>query len=160
MAVLTVCRQNRTVLQKPKPTETESLIQKPKFRLLNQTFGFVSAQPLVAKLQRMCSRKKKTLKKLGKFLCTKVTIFSLDMSKYPLCTECLFITIVCCQILWKVSKFESARPRQLSAIEVDALWGFYQVKSFVVFYSEGCNVSVLCSLSGTLEVPLWTESVL
>lgn len=91
---------------------------------------------------------------------TKVTVFSLDMSKYPLCTECLFITIVCCQILWKVSKFESARPRQLSAIEVDALWGFYQVKSFVVFYSEGCNVSVLCSLSGTLEVPLWTESVL
>ena len=35
---------------KPKPTETESLIQKPKFRLLNQTFGFVSAQPLFATL--------------------------------------------------------------------------------------------------------------
>ena len=34
------------VIQKPKSTETESLIQKPKFRLLNQTFGFVSAQPL------------------------------------------------------------------------------------------------------------------
>ena len=28
------------------PTETESLIQKPKFWLLDQTFGFVSAQPL------------------------------------------------------------------------------------------------------------------
>ena len=47
LAVLTVCRQNLAVLQKPKPTETESLIQKPKFRLLNQTFGFVSAQPLI-----------------------------------------------------------------------------------------------------------------
>ena len=35
------------VIQKPKSTETERLIQKPKFQLLNQTFGFVSAQPLI-----------------------------------------------------------------------------------------------------------------
>ena len=37
-------------------TETESLIQKPKFRLLNQTFSFVSAQPLhLDKIQKRVS---------------------------------------------------------------------------------------------------------
>ena len=105
-------------------------------------------------------RRKKLSRNLASSYVQKSQYFHLTCQNIPFVLNVFFITIVCCQILWKVSQFESARPRQLSAIEVDALWGFYQVKSFVVFYSEGCNVSVLCSLSGTLEVPLWTESVL
>ena len=45
--ILTVMPLFFVVIQKPKSTEIESLIEKPKFRLLNQTFGFLSAHPLL-----------------------------------------------------------------------------------------------------------------
>ena len=63
----------------------------------------------------------------------------------------------------RILKLFPTSPKSLKVHDPDSplkfiRFGVYKVRSF---YSElSCNISVLCSLSGTVEVPLWTQLVL